>query len=227
MSENTLPPRVSRWTQKLLDLSLRNRLLNVRDSKCVLPLACRDVSLLEDKLASDAEVPIAFADPVDNLLVSSCTEAETKKRLKYLFRLAKTDLEESGVNTLFLALGFLNWKSSAKDAKTDRAVDETHAAIPSLLAVSAVHHYLISIGKRVQTALIVESGEIRETMHAALLLGYGASAICPYMTFAILDDLVKRHKIQEDYATAEANYIKAVRSFSDASGQGGGVGRYL
>ncbi|MCI6197435.1 MAG: glutamate synthase large subunit, partial [Prevotella sp.] len=94
---------------------------------------------------------------------------------------------------------------------SDRDVDETHAAIPSLLAVSAVHHYLISIGKRVQTALIVESGEIRETMHAALLLGYGASAICPYMTFAILDDLVKRHKIQEDYSTAEANYIKAVK----------------
>ena len=82
--------------------------------------------------------------------------------------------------------------------------------IPSLLAVSAVHHYLISVGKRVQTALIVESGEIRETMHAALLLGYGASALCPYMTFAILDDLVKHHKIQEEYATAEKNYIKAV-----------------
>ncbi|MBQ3752509.1 MAG: glutamate synthase large subunit [Prevotella sp.] len=84
------------------------------------------------------------------------------------------------------------------------------AFIPSLLAVSAVHHYLISVGKRVQTALIVESGEIRETMHAALLLGYGASALCPYMTFAILDDLVKRGKIQEEYATAEKNYIKAV-----------------
>ncbi len=94
---------------------------------------------------------------------------------------------------------------------SDRDVDETHAAIPSLLAVSAVHHYLISVGKRVQTALIVESGEIRETMHAALLLGYGASALCPYMTFAILDDLVKKHKIQENYATAEKNYIKAVK----------------
>ncbi len=94
---------------------------------------------------------------------------------------------------------------------SDRDVDENHAAIPSLLAVSAVHHYLISVGKRVQTALIVESGEIRETMHAALLLGYGASALCPYMTFAILDDLVKRGKIQENYATAEANYIKAVK----------------
>ncbi|MDE5783402.1 MAG: glutamate synthase large subunit [Prevotella sp.] len=94
---------------------------------------------------------------------------------------------------------------------SDRDVDAEHVAIPSLLAVSAVHHYLISVGKRVQTALIVESGEIRETMHAALLLGYGASALCPYMTFAILDDLVKRHQIQEDYATAEANYIKAVK----------------
>ena len=94
---------------------------------------------------------------------------------------------------------------------SDREVDREHAAIPSLLAVSAVHHYLISVGKRVQTALIVESGEIRETMHAALLLGYGASALCPYMTFAILDDLVKRGKIQENYATAEANYIKAVK----------------
>ena len=93
---------------------------------------------------------------------------------------------------------------------SDRDIDEKHAAIPSLLAVSAVHHYLISVQKRVQTALIVESGEIREVMHAALLLGYGASAICPYMTFAVLDDLVKNHKIQEEYATAEKNYIKAV-----------------
>ena len=93
---------------------------------------------------------------------------------------------------------------------SDRDIDEKRAAIPSLLAVSAVHHYLIGVQKRVQTALIVESGEIREVMHAALLLGYGASAICPYMTFAVLDDLVKKHKIQEDYATAEAHYIKAV-----------------
>ena len=93
---------------------------------------------------------------------------------------------------------------------SDRDIDERHAAIPSLLAVSAVHHYLIGVGKRVQTALIVESGEIRETMHAALLLGYGASALCPYMTFAILDDLVRRGKIQEEYATAEDHYIKAV-----------------
>ena len=97
------------------------------------------------------------------------------------------------------------------DKITKEQGDESFFLIPSLLAVSAVHHYLISVGKRVQTALIVESGEIRETMHAALLLGYGASALCPYLVFAILDDLVKHGKIQEDYATAEANYIKAVK----------------
>ena len=93
---------------------------------------------------------------------------------------------------------------------SDRNVDTTHAAIPSLLAVSAVHHHLISVQKRVQTALIVESGEIREVMHAALLLGYGASAICPYMAFAVLNDLVSKGKVQMNYDTAEKNYIKAV-----------------
>ena len=93
---------------------------------------------------------------------------------------------------------------------SDRSVDAAHAAIPSLLAVSAVHHHLISVQKRVQTALIVESGEIREVMHAALLLGYGASAINPYMAFAILDELVRKGDVQMNYETAEKNYIKAI-----------------
>ncbi len=121
-------------------------------------------------------------------------EEGLRQALDNLCHQAETSVDE-GVNYIILS---------------DRDIDETHAAIPSLLAVSAVHHYLISVGKRVQTALIVESGEIREVMHAALLLGYGASALCPYITFAILDDLVKKGKIQEEYATAEKNYIKAV-----------------
>ena len=121
-------------------------------------------------------------------------EEGLRKSLDDLCKEAEASVDE-GVNYIILS---------------DRDIDEQHAAIPSLLAVSAVHHYLISVGKRVQTALIVESGEIRETMHAALLLGYGASALCPYLTFAILDDLVKKGKIQEEYATAEAHYIKAV-----------------
>ena len=93
---------------------------------------------------------------------------------------------------------------------SDRGADKDHAVIPSLLAVSAVHHHLISVQKRVETALVVESGEIREVMHAALLLGYGASAINPYMAFAVLDDLVRRGEVQMNYETAEKNYIKAI-----------------
>ena len=93
---------------------------------------------------------------------------------------------------------------------SDRGVDAGHVAVPSLLAVSAVHHHLISVQKRVQTALVVESGEIREVMHAALLLGYGASALNPYMAFAVIDGLVKGGDIQLNYETAERNYIQAL-----------------
>ncbi|MCI6504459.1 MAG: glutamate synthase large subunit [Prevotella sp.] len=121
-------------------------------------------------------------------------EAGLNKALNDLCKAAEQSVDD-GVNYIILS---------------DRDINDKLAAIPSLLAVSAVHHYLISVGKRVQTALIVESGEIREVMHAALLLGYGASAINPYMTFAVIDDLVKKHKVQEEYATAEKNYIKAV-----------------
>lgn len=93
---------------------------------------------------------------------------------------------------------------------SDKDVDETHAPIPSLLAVSAVHHHLISVQKRVQTALVVETGEMREVMHAALLLGYGASAVNPYMAFAILQDMVDKQEIQLNYEMARKNYIKAL-----------------
>ncbi|MDR1331141.1 MAG: glutamate synthase large subunit [Tannerella sp.] len=93
---------------------------------------------------------------------------------------------------------------------SDRNADEKYAPIPSLLAVSAVHHYLISVQKRVQTALIVETGEMREVMHAALLLGFGASALNPYMAFAVMDELVRNNEIQLDYGTAEKNYVKAL-----------------
>lgn len=93
---------------------------------------------------------------------------------------------------------------------TDRNVDASMAVIPSVLAVSAVHHYLISVKKRVQTALVVETGEMREMMHAALLLGFGASAVNPYMAFAILEDLVAKQAVQLNYETAEKNYVKSL-----------------
>ncbi|GHV62285.1 glutamate synthase [Bacteroidia bacterium] len=93
---------------------------------------------------------------------------------------------------------------------SDRDTSREKAAIPSLLALSAVHHHLIERRKRMQTAIIVETAEAREVMHFALLFGFGASGVNPYMAFAVLDDLVKRHEVQLDYHTAEQNYIQAV-----------------
>ena len=93
---------------------------------------------------------------------------------------------------------------------SDKNVDEQRAPLPSHLPDSAVHHHLISVQKRVQTALVVETGEMREVMHAALLLGYGASAINPYMVFAILKELEDKHEIQLNYETARKNYVKSI-----------------
>ncbi len=93
---------------------------------------------------------------------------------------------------------------------SDREVDENHVPIPSLLAVSAVHHYLVKKKKRMQIAVVLETAEPREVMHFALLFGYGATAVNPYMAFAVLEDLVKKHDLQLDFHTAEKNYIKSV-----------------
>ena len=93
---------------------------------------------------------------------------------------------------------------------SDRSIDRENAPVPSLMALSAVNHYLIEKQKRSQIALIVETGEAREVMHIALLIGYGASAVNPYMAFAILQSLVDKHELQLDFETAEKHYIKAV-----------------
>ncbi len=93
---------------------------------------------------------------------------------------------------------------------SDRGVSIENAAIPSLLATAAVHHHLIKAKKRMQVGLIVETGEAREVMHFALLLGYGASVINPYVCFAAINDLVKQGKVEGTYSEAREKYIKAV-----------------
>ncbi len=93
---------------------------------------------------------------------------------------------------------------------SDRNIDKDYAAIPSLLAVSAVHHHLIKKKKRMQVGIIVETGEPREVHHFALLLGYGASVINPYMAFAAVDYLIREGRIGLEYKEARKNYIKSV-----------------
>ena len=79
---------------------------------------------------------------------------------------------------------------------TDRNINENQAPIPSLLAVAAVHHHLIKKKKRMQVGIIVETAEAREVNHFALLLGYGASVINPYLAFAAIEHMVKEGKIE-------------------------------
>jgi len=93
---------------------------------------------------------------------------------------------------------------------SDRGVDATHAPIPSLLAVSAVHLYLVQKRKRMQIDIVVETAEPREVMHFALLFGFGANAINPYMVFAIIYEKAKSGDIKMDFTTAKSHYIKAV-----------------
>ncbi len=94
---------------------------------------------------------------------------------------------------------------------SDRGVDENNAPIPSLLATGGVHHHLIREGTRTRCGLVVESGEPRDIAHLALLIGYGAGAINPYLVFESMEDLIRQDYFLSDvdYKTAEKNFIKA------------------
>ena len=95
---------------------------------------------------------------------------------------------------------------------SDRGGDETYAPIPSLLALAAVHNLLVREERRTQVALIIESGEPREVMHFALLIGYGASAINPYLAFESIEDLAWRGYLPDglDPERAQKNFMKAI-----------------
>jgi glutamate synthase (ferredoxin) len=94
---------------------------------------------------------------------------------------------------------------------SDRNIDAELAPIPALLAVGAVHHHLIREGTRTQVGLIVESGEPREVHHFALLLGYGAAAINPYLVFETLHDSIRKGLLTEiDEQAALHNYVHAI-----------------
>jgi glutamate synthase (ferredoxin) len=93
---------------------------------------------------------------------------------------------------------------------SDRGIDREHAPIPSLLALSGLHHHLIRKGTRTQIGLILESGEPREVHHFAALISYGATAINPYLVFDTLEGLIEQGQLTNlDYKQAVKNYIKA------------------
>ena len=95
---------------------------------------------------------------------------------------------------------------------SDRGVDENHMPIPSLLAVSAVHQHLVKTKKSTSLAIILESGEPREVHHFATLLGYGASAINPYLALETIRELIDNRMLDKDYYAAVEDYNHAVLS---------------
>ncbi|WP_176015193.1 glutamate synthase large subunit [Victivallis sp. Marseille-Q1083] len=136
-------------------------------------------------------------------------------------------VHQSGFQSGTLPLGFANSLAEALDELcnaaismvkngkrililSDRELSSEMAPIPSLLAVAAVNRALVQTGIRCDAGLIVESGEIREIMHFALLLGYGATAINPYLALESVGDLVRRGEVPADAVTAAGNYINAV-----------------
>ena len=152
----------------------------------------------------------------------------TNRDLEKLRRISSGDLLATTLPTLFRAAdGEIGLKHALDDLSSraahavnsgytllvlsDRGVDPTYAPIPSLLAMAAVHNRLVRDKTRTQVALIIESGEPREVMHFALLIGYGASAINPYLAFETLHDLRLRGLLPDVTAEyAEKNFIKAI-----------------
>ncbi len=153
----------------------------------------------------------------------------TNRDLEKLRRVSSGDLLATTLQTLFRAAdGEHGLKHALEDLSnraahavesgytllilSDRGVDATYAPIPSLLAMAAVHNRLVRDKTRTQVALIIESGEPREVMHFALLIGYGASAINPYLAIETIHDLKRLgllpHNVTANHA--EKNFIKAI-----------------
>ena len=117
-----------------------------------------------------------------------------EKALKELFKAADKAIAD-GVNILILS---------------DRGISEDKAAIPALLAMSGLHHHLVANGTRTQVGLVLESGEPREVHHFALLTGYGAGAVNPYLVFESIGDIVRRQNLTGiDVQKAIKQYVKA------------------
>ncbi len=189
---------------------------------------------IREELVTQIETPLG---PEGNLLQpgpESCRMLKLKTPILSNEELAKIrHLDRPGFKTVTLPMLFpagsdgqglaraleeLCQKASAAIAQgstfivlSDRGVDARRMPMPALLATAGVHHHLVRAGTRVKVGLIVESGEPRETHHMALLLGYGAGAINPYLAFETLDDLIRQDLLNGiDHAQALKNYIKAL-----------------
>jgi len=167
------------------------------------PLACHSVALKHPVLSNyelekirSIDTGIFQAKTLQCYFRADGRPGSLRKALERLCRYAM-DAVEDGFEVIILS---------------DRAIDSEHAAIPSLLATAAVHHHLIRKGCRGQVGLVIEAGDVWEVHHFACLVGFGATAINPYLALSTINDLYERgrFKTASDKDGLKKNYIKAV-----------------
>jgi glutamate synthase (NADPH) large chain len=167
------------------------------------PQSCRMIKILSpiidnDDLAKLRHINVPGFRSVTLPMSFKVSEGGEAMRLALddLFDTASTAIK-SGANILILS---------------DRQIDKDYAPIPSLLATSGLHHHLVREGMRTKATLIVETGDAREVHHYCLLIGYGASAINPYLAFETLDDMIRQNLLTGiDHRKAVNHYTKAVK----------------
>ncbi len=166
------------------------------------PTACRRVELKWPVLTNEEFAKIRRTDlpglkmgVLPSLFRVARGEKGLAKSLEEICMMARRMIEEEEINVLILS---------------DRGVSKEFAPIPALLAVAGLHHYLIREGLRTRASLIIETGEAREVHHFALLIGYGVSAINPYVAFETIDDMIREGSLTGiDHKTACKNMVKA------------------
>ncbi len=167
------------------------------------PLACHSLALKHPVLSNrelekirSIDTGIFQAHTLQSYFIANGKPGSLQKGIDRLCRYA-TDAVEDGFEVLIIS---------------DRAIDSEHAAIPSLLATAAVHHHLIRKGLRGKVGLVIEAGDVWEVHHFACLIGFGATAINPYLALSTIRDLKLTGKMQTDLDVShlKKNYIKAV-----------------
>jgi len=166
------------------------------------PTSCRRVELKWPVLTNEEfakirrlEMPGLKVGVLPILFRVTRGEQGLRKSIEELCLMARRMIEEEEVSVLILS---------------DRGVTRDFAPIPALLAVAGLHHYLIREGLRTRLSLVLETGEAREVHHFALLIGYGVSAINPYVAFETIDDMIQEGLLPNvDHKTACKNFVKA------------------
>ncbi len=155
-------------------------------------LAIRDMMRIRE-----ASHPEVIVKEIDIIFPAGGDGSALEKSLSTIFQRAEKLIAE-GATLLIL---------------TDKNADEDHIPVPSLLATSGLHHHLLNKGLRTSTGIVVETGEAREIMHFALLIGYGADAVCPYLAFQSIRQMAETRLLEKEFSPEDAmdNYITSIK----------------